>query len=67
MTESQLRIEAIEAAQFRGHYLDEFETLTHGCQVAECLLCGKQAFVEMEPMPNGVRVGGEAVALNCED
>jgi hypothetical protein len=29
-------------------------------------MCGKEVQITMNPLPNEIEVGGEAVALNCE-
>ena len=34
-------------------------------QRAECVECGMEVFLTTKPEPNGIDIGGEAVALNC--
>lgn len=65
--------EAKEACKFRGHTMKRF---THevpyngvlcGMAYSECKVCGKQVVCEARPEPNGIEIGGEAVALGCND
>jgi len=39
---------------------DEFLT-------SECRRCGLTAYVDEYPGPNGIRLGGSALAIECED
>ena len=36
-------------------------------QIGACLRCGRDVLLMERPAPNGVDIGGEAVALNCRD
>ncbi len=63
-----LKAEATEAASFRGHRLiwcapwhGERASIQRGI----CERCGMEVDVCNNPMPNGIDIGGEAVALNC--
>ena len=65
-----LRREAESAARFRGHQLGEWESLgkpfaRHAVFQAECKTCGRSVVIDNRP--NGIDIGGEAVALGCRD
>ena len=66
----QLRNEANKACKVRGHDTMEWSAPYHGetrsRQCASCSMCGKEVQITMNPLPNEIEVGGEAVALNCE-
>jgi hypothetical protein len=59
--------DATESAAFRGHKLGKW--IFHDGNTAEttCMNCGKWIQVESNPAPNGIDIGGPAVALNCMD
>jgi len=63
-----LRAQALEATSFRGHDLT-FRTPWHGeyasRQIGECVNCGMEVYLDTRPMPNGIELGGEALALTC--
>ncbi len=62
----RLKKEAKEAAKFRGHRMKRFRTYNkEDVCAAFCRVCGKQAWVHLTPMPNGIEIHGEAVALGC--
>lgn len=70
----RLKKEALESCKFRGHRMGrfisynpffEFTSLTTA--YAHCKICDKQVTVCTKPLPNEVEIGGEAVALYCED
>jgi len=73
----RLRKEALEACKFRGHEMTRFDRtvcydLSTGETVREtglslCHVCGRAVMVDTRPLPNGIDISGEAVALNCED
>jgi len=64
----QLRVEAREACGLRGHIM-RFTPPWHGeygsLQSGECTKCGMRVHLNTRPLPNGIDIGGEAVALNC--
>ena len=64
---ARLKFSAEQAAQWRGHTLSEWRDFVHreGVSIAKCTVCGAEAHVKVEPMPNEIDVSGEAVALNC--
>ena len=65
-----LRSEANGTAEGRGHILN-WHAPHHGehrsYQIGECDTCGMQVCVNTRPMPNEIDIGGEAVALNCDN
>lgn len=68
----RLRREAMESATWRGHQMGRWEIILGGGtgahrQQATCKKCGKQVVVDTNPPPNGIDIGGEAVALGCKD
>ncbi len=63
----QLAVEADTAATFRGHKLGFFTSLSDTKASADCAVCGMGVSVNTSPPPNGIDIGGEAVALNCKD
>jgi hypothetical protein len=63
-----LRREAGSAARWRGHRLtwttirqDERRTIARGT----CRQCQASVDCNTRPEPNGIDIGGEAVAINC--
>jgi len=64
---NKLRAEAVEACNFRGHEMTRFSRFKDGHGEASCQFCGKKALVDPKPMPNGIDLSGEALALNCID
>ena len=66
-TVKSLKAEAMEACDFRGHNMGGWERVRPGVYAARCVVCGKQVCVEQRTAPNSIDIGGEAVALGCED
>jgi len=68
---SRLRLEALEACKWRGHRMSRFKKLynTRSKVVgyAVCLdeECYSQVTIDIHPLPNGIEIGGRAVACNC--
>ena len=61
-----LKREATMAVQWRGHILKRWQTGVSIYQgYAECRVCGMSVHVDTNPQPNGIDIGGEAVALTC--
>lgn len=57
---------AREGAEFRGHQMSTFIQVEHRMWFDSwCKACGKDARVNLQPMPNETNVGGPAVAVNC--
>lgn len=59
-----LKLEARQATEFRGHILGPWSG-TAGTDLAYCKTCRCQVAVTPEPAPNGIDIGGRAVAVNC--
>ena len=60
----KLKAEARQAAEFRGHILGPWSG-TAGTDLAYCKTCRCQVAVTPEPAPNGIDIGGRAVAIDC--
>lgn len=46
-----------------GRHDAEFQHV-HG--IATCKVCGAYVGIDSDPWPNGIDIGGPAVAINCE-
>ena len=59
--------EAKESCEFRRHKMKQFERHDYWPTVrySHCSICDKQVVVNSCPQPNGIEIGGKAVALNC--
>lgn len=66
---STLKREAARAARFRGHVLRWARTYhgSRGSVAVGACRCGAEAIAETCPWPNGVDVGGTAVAIECPE
>ncbi len=62
----RLQMEANETATFLGHHLKWFR-VDVARKTGDCRDCGLGVTVDAQPMPNGINIGGPAVALNCHD
>lgn len=63
----RLKKEALESCEFRDHLMGRWYSFSPTAAHSECQECGKQVVIDAHPMPNGIEVFGEAVALSCED
>lgn len=63
----RLRLEALESCRLRGHTMGLFQSFDDTQKFAYCLICNKQVVINVHPAPNEIEIGGEAVALGCED
>lgn len=64
----RLKKEVKEAAKFRGHKMGKFRTWKYSkIAMSVCNTCNRCVVVDLKPLPNGIEIGGEAVALNCEN
>jgi len=67
----RLRREATESCKFRGHSISwgysHFDGSSRAQQCGECIHCGKTVVIDTNPAPNGIMVGGSALAIGCED
>ncbi len=59
----RLHHEALAAGQFRGHTMTAFNADNQ----ARCRECGAWVQVDPSPPPNGIDIGGPAVAIGCEE
>jgi hypothetical protein len=65
----ELRKQAEQSCTNRGHRMvwsSPYHGESRSIQCAVCSGCGKEAHINTNPSPNGIDIGGEAVALNCE-
>jgi hypothetical protein len=66
----RLRLSADRSASNRGHELEWVRFIETPDRIAEfgtCIRCDLSATIDTKPPPNGIDIGGEAVALNCGD
>ena len=65
----RLRLEALDACKFRGHEMGPFHrsdrALHRRTATSECGTCGMMVGIDERPLPNGIEIGGEAVASGC--
>ncbi len=66
-----LKEQAEDGAEFRGHVLGPWKsnlisrTRKRTVELSICIYCGEWAEVDTCPLPNGIAVGGTAVAVEC--
>jgi hypothetical protein len=66
-----LKEKAERSAELRGHTLGPwesnmiFQTKTRTVELSICIHCGEWAEVDTCTVPNGINVGGTAVAVSC--
>lgn len=58
--------EALKSCRFRGHKMKRFLDYK-GFSVSSCRLCGREVTVIESPLPNEIDIGGEAVAVYCDE
>ena len=61
----RLRLSALESCKFRGHKMKPFSRKYRHWWSSECKVCGMEVCLDDDPAPNGIEIGGEAVALHC--
>ena len=61
---NRLKRDAKEAVLFRKHRVARFVTTKRGA-VYTCPACQSWATVTPKPQPNGIDIGGSAVAVTC--
>jgi hypothetical protein len=49
----------------RGHNVKNWLVLGNDCYALECADCKKIVMIKENPLPNEIKVSGEAVAVNC--
>lgn len=65
---ARLKREARSFAMARGHQMSPFKGALSGdpnIASAECTKCHRCVIVYAKPPPNGIEIGGSAVAINC--
>jgi hypothetical protein len=64
----QLQRVAARSTRARGHRM-QWQTVTASAarivRNGGCRYCGMQVDLDTHPLPNGIDIGGEAVAVNC--
>ena len=65
--ERRLKKEALMSCSCRGHDMGRFKRHDYWrtSSYSHCRRCGMQVVVNTRPTPNGIDIGGEAVALDC--
>jgi hypothetical protein len=66
----RLTKELLTSTRFRHHKMKLIATYHESnriVKVYDCQACGKSAVVNTRPMPNDIEIGGEAVAVNCDN
>ena len=64
----RLKQEALGACRWRRHSMGRWSDSTKGkTSLCTCKKCGKWVQVDVSPPPNGIDIGGPAVALGCGD
>ncbi len=58
--------EAKEACLWRGHDMYPFNHIPGGA-FSSCRECDKSVVIRINPLPNEIDIGGEAVAFNCKE
>jgi hypothetical protein len=58
---SDLMHDARRFAEWRGHDMSEFDEF----MISACRRCGLTAFVDEYPGPAGIKLGGSALAVEC--
>jgi hypothetical protein len=65
---ARLKAQAVRSATWRGHHLAAWDTaISRDSATTVCTVPGCKAWVQVEnhPSPNGIEIGGPAVAVNC--
>jgi len=64
----RLKIEAMESCNFRGHNMGEWQEsfLPDYRGVSKCTRCGRTVVILLNPLPNEIDIGGEAVTIHCD-
>ncbi len=66
--ERWLKSKARHSTKLRGHRMEKsWKRLdAQGWeQSLKCIECGMESIIDLQPLPNGVDISGEAIALNC--
>ena len=57
---------ALKSCEFRGHKMQYIDGKTGKWALYECVNCKRTVTIDTNPAPNGIDIGGEAVAVNCK-
>ena len=58
--------EARKSCKFRGHRMEPFERSHNNTRaISACYNCEATVQIDTKPAPNGIDIGGDAVAINC--
>jgi len=49
----------------RGHNVKNWLVLGNDCYALECSDCKMSCMIKEKPLPNEIKAGGEALAVNC--
>ncbi len=60
-----LQADALAACARRGHTMSDYNEFSPTRGEFICQTCGAYVQVDSNPPPNGIDIGGNAVALNC--
>lgn len=71
----RLRHEALQSCNSRGHTMKRFRYATTSIYspsipdfgYSECKICKAHVVLDTSPAPNGIDIGGPAVAIGCGD
>lgn len=61
----RLKREAERSAYWHGHSLAPWTDCGPDRARTHCQDCRRRAFVNTRPLPNGIDIGGSAVAMGC--
>ena len=67
-TLTTLKARALKSTRYRGHrihWTPPYHSERTSVQNGVCTRCGMEVQINVNPLPNGIDIGGEAVALNC--
>jgi len=65
---ARLKRSALDSCRWRGHQMTPFKLYSDticAVGVSHCRVCGREVYIDTLPAPNGINIGGEAVAVNC--
>lgn len=61
-----LKKRAVDAARLRKHIMDEFRmSEDKKVGISYCLICNLYIQIDAAPPPNGIPIGGSALATDC--
>lgn len=61
-----LKRRAVDACKLRNHIMDEFRmSEDKKVGISYCLICNLYVQIDSAPPPNGISIGGTALATDC--